>query len=156
MIFKKIHAFLLFLSFFSFVCLAQNQDSLEFSSYLQAKENVQLLKNDHFFIPIKKLEKENIAYLSYLDDTEASKLFLETLEKYAPIFVDNNQRVLPLDRPISTYIITIEKEKSSLLNPFLTSLSRKGIAVILAVFTEKEGDIIDLEKSAASAVIIGR
>ena len=137
---------------------SQNRDSLELAAYSQAKENVQLIKNDAFFIPIKNLEKEKIAFFSYLDDERLTNTLLQTIDKYDPVLIDDMKRGhLPnnINTKATTLIIAIEREKLPTLSVYLESLPQKEIAVVLAVFSKGGQDLSSLEQLPAKAVIAG-
>ena len=149
---KKIPFFILSFLLFSFLGYSQNPDSLELITYLHAKEKVVLIKNDQFLIPVKNLEKEKIAFVSYLDDDRITQSFLTTLEKYTSILKGDYNRNLRFPGA-SILIISIEKEKLNILDQDLQTITQRKIPVILAVFSKNEGELLSFENLEANAII---
>lgn len=158
MSFKNIFLCIACFIFFSIAGSAQNQDSIELATYIEAKENVYLLKNDQSYIPIQHLEKEKIAFYSYLDDGDITQSFLTALNKYKPILVDDLKRghIYPniWDRA-TTLIIAIERSKLPILQVFLESLPKDKVNVILSVFTNDKTDNLTFENTPALTLLFG-
>ncbi|HHB51811.1 MAG TPA: class A beta-lactamase-related serine hydrolase [Saprospiraceae bacterium] len=164
MISRKVLPFLLCFFIFSSLGYSQNQDSLELATYLQAKEHVSLIKNMHFLVPLKNLDKEKIAFLSLSKKKEIVATFLGTLNKSQPITpvifdqVKGTSQSIP--KEITTLIVGIDEDMLSSAALDINELCDSDISIVLAVFGNQDASTLTGESTAlhdlkAPVIVVG-